>query len=192
MIAPNDLEIAILSTIYGANEPTGTPTPKTEPPWILQRFFDGQLDLGDELSIRFKDMPMMSIIKIRFLGQDRTVATLATQDSSARVIFDLHKPTASLQISFVLDSMLSLSFNFCDVGDINLENWVSAVNQAQDGVASFLWGDTRWENDYLISVAYKYFTVLFVFSPRDFQSAVAMSSSITQKLMVWFEKSLSG
>lgn len=192
IIERNDLESAILSTIYGANEPTGTSTPKTEPPWILQQFFDGQLDLGDELSARFKDMPMMSVIKIRSLGQERTVVTLSAQNEAARLIFDLHKPTASLQTSFVLDSMLSLSFKFYDLGNMHLADWISSVNQEQDGVSSFLWGDNRWEDDYLVSVKHKYFTSLFAFSPRDFEAAVAITSNVTQKLMDWFEKSLSG
>ena len=60
------------------------------PPWTLQQFFDGEVDLDVELSKRFPALPVMSEIRFRNLGtrSGRRVATLTTQDNSATLIIE--------------------------------------------------------------------------------------------------------
>ena len=45
-----------------------TPAPPVEIPWTLEQFFNGEVDLDVELSSRFQNMPVMSVIKTRSMG----------------------------------------------------------------------------------------------------------------------------
>src|SRR5690606_13712451 len=69
-------------------EPTALSIEQT--PWVLQQFFNGEIDLDVELSQRFQNMPMMATVSFRTMGtkSKRGVATMATQDNSAQVTID--------------------------------------------------------------------------------------------------------
>jgi hypothetical protein len=159
-----------------------------ETPWTLQQFFNGEIDLDVELSSRFQNMPVMSTISFRSLGTKtgRGVAKIGTQDGAAQVVFDADKTSRVVQMSFTFGSMLTLRFALRDLSDVDRERWLELMRREQGGLA-FLWGPSRWENDYLICISRKYFTNLYAFSPNNFEAAVRMTPDVTAKLLDWLE-----
>jgi hypothetical protein len=162
-----------------------TPAP---PPWTLQQFFDGEIDLDVELASRFDNMPVMSTIRTRGLGtrSERGVATLATQDGGAQVIFDADAQSKTVQMSFTYGSMLTLRFKLGDLSDVDRSRWLELMQREQGGLA-FLWGPSRWEKDYVICISRKYFTNFYAFSPHNFEAAVRMTPQVLKKLLAWLD-----
>ncbi len=163
-------------------------TPDT-PPWTLQQFFNGEIDLDVELSKRFVNTPVMSTISFRSLGTKtgRSVATLATQDGAATLVFDVDAVSKEVQLSFTFGSMLTLRFGLDNLSDMDRGRWLELMRREQGGLA-FLWGAERWEHDYLICIARKYFTNIYAFSPYNFEAAICMTQDVTQKLLSWLEE----
>lgn len=157
-------------------------------PWTLQQFFNGEIDLDVELTRRFPSMPMMSLIKFRALGtrQERSVATLSSQDGSATVTLDADKTTKIVQMSFTVNSMLTLRFALKDLSEMDRSRWLELMKREQGGLA-FLWGSARWTQDYTICIARKYHTNLYAFSPSNFEAAVRLTPDVTHKLLSWLE-----
>jgi hypothetical protein len=173
-------------TMRQENALTGSPN---EAPWTLQQFFNGEIDLDVELSKRFPTMPMLSIIKFRTLGTNssRRVATLSTQDGAASLIVGADVATKVVQMSFTLGSMLTLRFGISDLSDMDRNRWVELMRRDQGGLA-FLWGPTRWADDYMICIARKYFTNLYCFSPHNFEAGVRLTPAVTKQLLDWLEE----
>lgn len=162
---------------------------RDETPWTLQQFFDGEIDLDKELSKRFPTMPPMTTIKFRTLGSrsGRKVATLMTQDGNATVIFDADVDTKTVQMSFTYGSMLTLRFSLRNLNDSDRSRWLELMRREQGGLA-FLWGPSRWNEDYLICISRKYSTNFYAFSPNSFESAIRMTDSVTEELLNWLEE----
>lgn len=156
-----------------------------DPPWTLQQFFDGEIDLDQELSTRHKQMPVMSTIKFRGLGtrSGRGVATLSTQDNSAQIVFDADRQSKQVQISFTFGAMLTLRFHLRDLSDTDRQRWLQLMHRAEG--LSFLWGPSRWESDYVICITRKYFTNFYAFSPNHFESAASLTPEVTRKMLDW-------
>lgn len=157
-------------------------------PWTLQQFFNGEIDLVEELSTRFQSVPVLSVIYFRSLGTrtGRSVATLVAQDGSVQVVFDADKTTKVVQMSFTLGSMLTLRFRLDDLGDMDRERWLELMRREHGGMA-FLWGPARWESDYLICVSRKYYTNIYAFSPRSYEAAVRLTPDVIRKLLDWLD-----
>jgi hypothetical protein len=158
-------------------------------PWILRQFFNGEVDLDEELSQRFENMPVMSTIKIREMGEKsrRSVATMSAQDGAAQVILDVDRRSRSMQMTFTFGSMLTLRFGLYDLSHMDHQRWLNLMRRDQGGLA-FLWGPSRWEKDYVICVSRRYFTNFYAFSPYGFESAVRMTPKVTQGLLEWLEE----
>lgn len=157
------------------------------PPWTLQQYFNGEIDLGLELAARFSSTPLMSAFKARSLGTrtGRNVATLGAQDGSAQIVFDIDTQTKEIQVSFTFGSMLTLRFFLVDL--VDRKRWLELMRRDEGGLA-FLWGPSRWENDYVICMARRYFTNFYAFSPRGFEASVRMTPQVTEQLVNWLEK----
>jgi hypothetical protein len=157
-------------------------------PWTLQQFFNGEIDLDVELSKRFPNMPMMTSVKFRNLGnkKGRRVATTTTQDGSSSLVIDADMETKAIQLSFTYGSMMTLRYSLINLNDIDRSRWLELMNRDQGGLA-FLWGPSRWQDDYLICIGRKYFTNLYAFSPNQFESAVRMSPGVISDLLEWLD-----
>lgn len=157
-------------------------------PWTLQRFFDGDIDLDAELSQRFPNAKMMSTIHFRTMGSKskRGVATLASQDGSGQMVIDVDGQTKQMQMSVTYGSMLTLRFTFDHLGDSERTRWLELMRRKEGGLA-FLWGQTRWEQDYLICVGRRYFFNFYAFSPRNFEAAVRMTPDVARALLDWLD-----
>lgn len=168
---------------------TGMTSPHNDDaPWTLQQFFNGEIDLDAELAKRFPTMPMMSMVKFRTLGSHsgRRVATLSSQDGSASLTLDGDTTTKEIQMSFTLGSMLTLRFTLNELSDLDRSRWLELMRRDEGGLA-FLWGQTRWSNDYVICIARKYFTNFYAFSPHNFEAAVRLTPGVIRQLLEWLE-----
>ncbi|MDX1993626.1 MAG: hypothetical protein SF029_14655 [bacterium] len=194
----NDLPAASQSALQPSLQATGVkkpdeikiePSPTAAPPWMLQQFFNGEIDLDIELATRFQRMPLMSNISFRGLGtkNERGVATITTQDNAAQVVFEADAATRVVQMAFTYGSMLTLRFGLRSLNDVDRSRWLELMRRDQGGLA-FLWGPARWEHDYLICISRKYYTNLYAFSPNNFEAAVRLTPEVTRKLLDWLEK----
>lgn len=158
-------------------------------PWTLQQFFDGEINLEQELLKRFPTVPAMTTIKFRTLGthSGRKVATLSTQDGSASLIIDADVDTKVVQMSFTYGSMMTLRYVLSDLPTNNRERWLELMRRDKGGLA-FLWNEDRWREDYLICISRDYSTNIFAFSPHNFESAIRMTKNVTEELLNWLEE----
>lgn len=163
--------------------------PTTNPPWTLQQFFNGEIDLDVELARRFPTMPMMSLLKTRTLGANtgRKVAELSSQDGAASMIIDADTQSKVIQLSFTFGSMITLRFIMNGLNNMDRERWLELMRRDSGGLA-FLWGTKRWASDYMICISRKHFTNLYAFSPNNFEAGVRLTPTVTKDLLDWLEK----
>jgi hypothetical protein len=162
---------------------------REQTPWILQQFFDGEIDLDQELMKRFPTVPVLNSVKFRSLGSrsGRKVATLMTQDGSAQLIIDADIENKVIQLSFQYGSMMTLRYSLAHLSDSDRSRWLELMQREQGGLA-FLWGASRWQDDYLICISRKIGTNIYAFSPRNFESAIRLTSPVIKELLVWLEE----
>ena len=170
------------------NNETALTGNREQTPWTLQQFFDGEIDLEQELLKRFPTVPAMTSVKFRTLGMNsgRKVATLSAQDGSSQIIIDADVATKVVQISFTFGSMMTLRYVLSDIPANNRERWLDLMRREKGGLA-FLWNEERWREDYLICISREYSTNIFAFSPKNFESAVRITKNVTEELLDWLE-----
>lgn len=158
-------------------------------PWEIDQYLQGQIKLDEEMTLRFPNVPLMSIFSERetLRAQKQVTVLLSTQDGSAQVVFDINIETHMMQISFGFGSMLSLRFRFDELSDADRQRWLQDLAREGDR-PGFLWGSARWERDYMISIVKRYFTTLYAFSIFNFEAAVRMTPDVAQRLHAWLEK----
>jgi len=158
----------------------------TPPPWALEQFFNGEVDLDLELNKRMPNLPMMSTLQFRALGANpqRHIATLTTQDNSASFLIETDQSTKVTHFSFVLGSMLTLRFMMDELSDADRTRWMDLMRRDGGGL-SFLWGVNRWTRDYLICVNRRHHTNIFAFSPNRFEAGVRVTAPIMKQLTAW-------
>jgi hypothetical protein len=145
-------------------------------PLTLQPFFKDQIDLNSELVRRFPNMPLMSVFRKRELynNGERQVATLTAQDGAASLIVDISRATFEIQFSFMYGSMLALRFHLDELSDLDRRTWLDNMQTRFDETV-FLWGQSRWEKDYIICVPHSYYISILAFSPNHFEAAVRIT-----------------
>lgn len=178
----------VIEAVSGNKKPDTMPLALDETPWILQQFFNGEIDLDVELAQRFQNMPVMATISFRDMGtkSKRGVATLATQDGAAQIIVDVDAISKVVQFSFTFGSMLTLRFWLKELTDQERSRWLELMRREQGGL-TFLWNASRWESDYLICVVRRYFTNLYAFSENNFEAAIRMTPDVTKQFLGWLE-----
>ena len=156
-------------------------------PLTLQPFFKEQIDLNKELVMRFPNMPLMSVIRFRDLygNGERVVATLSSQDGSASLLIDADR--TEIQVTFMMGSMLALRFRLDELSDLDRRTWLQNMETRVDDIV-FLWGQSRWDKDYIICVPHPYYISLLAFSPNNFEAAVRISPAASEKLFGWLHK----
>jgi hypothetical protein len=159
---------------------------QNQPSWLIEQFLDAQIDLEQELSARFHGMSVMATVKFRQLGDNpnRYVASLATQDDSAQMIFDIDTQTGNLQTTFAWGAMLAQRFTLDDL--IDKSQWLEMVRRQEGGIA-FLWSAARWEQDYMICIARKHYSNFYAFSPYGLEAAARLTPDVSHKVMNWLE-----
>jgi len=182
-------EVIISAQVVELDDSIALAQSTSNPPWTLQQFFDGEIDLDVELARRFPSMPMMSILKTRSLGTNsgRKVAELSSQDGAAGMIIDADTVSKVIQLSFTFGSMLTLKFVMSDLNNMDRERWVELMRRDAGGLA-FLWGTKRWTSDYMICISRKHFTNMYAFSPNNFEAGVRITPTVIKDLLDWLEK----
>ncbi len=169
-------------------QPVSTDAPPTAAPWLLQHYFDGELDLIKELTGRFPQIPVMSLIHTHEVGvkTQRGVATLSTQDGAAGLIVEVDVPSRAIQFTFTLSSLLALRFSLGRLTQMDRAQWVDPMRR-ESGEVAFLWEQARWANAYLIGSAHRNFANLFAFSPHHIEAAARLTPEVIHKLLDWLE-----
>lgn len=164
-----------------------TRVPAAPAPWLLQGYMAGEIDLNRELAARFATMPHMSIFRGPTATHARMAsAVLSTQDGAATLTFDLDTGAGALQCSFTLASMLSLRFHCDGLSNLDREHWLDVMRDGE-GDPAFLWSEARWNADYLICSAHRYYTHVFAFSPLHVEAAARLTPEVTRKLIDWLQ-----
>jgi hypothetical protein len=201
--APDDLTIPSASKLAAkkpasprredSSEPVQTgsgivPKLGDDAPWLLQAFFNHQLDLGAELVSRFPNLPLMSVFRARAImaGGRHSVATLANGDGSAMLLVDVDGASGGVQLGCSYNSMITLRFRLHGLSLMDRDRWLELMRQEQGGVA-FLWSQARWEQDYLVAIVRQHFANLYAFSQNGFEAAVRLTPEVVEKLLDWLE-----
>ncbi len=164
-----------------ASAPDNEPT-SSRAPWLIRGHYSGTLSLDDEMTSRFPAMPVMSSIHFRPASN---VALLSTQDSAA--VVSVQADERSLELVYTLSSMLGQRFQLDDLTARERSYWLDLLH-AGDMPLTFLWGERRWESDYLIWVPHRYFVNFYAFSPRQIEAATRLTTDVAQKLLDWLER----
>lgn len=154
-------------------------------PWLVEHHLDGDVNVDDELMRRFPIMPLMATIRLRELGgkHRRSLATLATQDGAATLALEVDVATGALQLTYTLSSMLSLRFHPDGLSQRDRAEWMQHMRQS-DEKPGFLWGQMRWQHDFVVGVPHRFYTNLYAFSSQH-EAAARLTPDVTQKVLRW-------
>ena len=162
-------------------------------PLAIQRYLQERIDLNQELGLRFPTMPVMSQMRMRSSGKGTRSAltTIATQDGAASLVVEVDTHAASLDVMFVLNSMLGFKFRLSRLTDMDRTHWLTTMKRALaepsfDDVV-FLWGAARWNSEYLVFAPRKHFTNVYAFSPHHAECAARLTSDVMNQLLEWLE-----
>ena len=155
-------------------------------PWLLQQFYGGRIDLAAELSNRYPALPLMTLFKLRDSksAAQSAVASLSAPDGTASLMVECQPGTYKVQLAFTLGSMLTQRFRLDDLHGVDCAHWLEIIKRDQDGIA-FLWGQSRWEKDYLICTIRRQFASLFAFSPHGLEAGVRLTHDAKRHLHDW-------
>lgn len=174
------------------SEPNGSaPIPlPARAPWLLQQFIDGEISevaLDAQMSSRFPNMPVLSTISFRHDKRGRyDMAMLATQDGAAMMLVEFDHRAQATQFSFTIRSMLTLRYALPGLTRLERERWLETMRLYESRMA-FLWGQKRWESNYLLALTHKYHTNVYAFSPHHFESAARLTTEVTRQLVDWLD-----
>ena len=157
-------------------------------PFLLQQFFTGKIDLDVELARRYPSPPLLS--ESHFNPEPgkparHGLALLSSQDGSASLSLEMHSPTGSLDISFLLQSMIAVRFSLGSIADTHRSKFLQLMRRPSGIV--FLWTRERWEKDYLIFVVRDYFARLYAFGPGRFDGACRLTPDCLDEMITWLE-----
>lgn len=155
-------------------------------PWLLQQFYDGRIDLPAELVNRYPALPLMTLFKLRDSksAAQSAVASLAAPDGTSSLLIECQPGTYKVQFAFTFASMLTLRFRLDDLNGVDCAHWLELIKRDQDGIA-FLWGQSRWEKDYLICTIRRQFASIFAFSPHGLEAGVRLTHAAKRRLHDW-------
>lgn len=155
-------------------------------PFLLQQFFTGKIDLDVELSRRYPSSPLLSSVsftpepgKLERYG----FALFSSQDQAAAMSIEVHNTSGSLNISFLLQSMIAVRFLLGATTDSHRKRFLELMRRP-NGIA-FLWTRERWERDYLIFVVREHFARIYAFGPGRFDAACRLTPDELEQLLIW-------
>lgn len=169
-------------------QPNATANGAKNPPLLLQHFFDGAVDLDKELTVRFPNMPLISVFRARsIIGKTRSgIASLTTQDASASLLVEVETASRETFFTFTLGGMIGFRFVIAQLSEMDRSHWLEPMRR-DVGEIAFLWNQSRWENDYLICSAHRHYTNLFAFSTHHMEAAARLTSEMNRKLVEWID-----
>jgi hypothetical protein len=168
-------------------------------PRLLRDFFEKHTDLPTELDSRFPARPLLSVLRTSTpTGHPvRAVAALSTADGQASLVIEAEG--SAVRLGFSLASMLTLRFELNALTSLNRERWLQELRPAYEHRhdssrelrerphPSFLWGQERWVQDYLIAVPTRGFLSLYAFSRWNFEAAARLTPEAGHRLLDWLD-----
>ncbi|MBZ0274860.1 MAG: hypothetical protein K8I60_01875, partial [Anaerolineae bacterium] len=89
-----------------------------------------------------------------------------------------------VQFTFAYSSVYALRFRMDTLSDMDRGRWLELMRRPQGGLA-FLWSQTRWANDYIISTVRDGFAHLYAFSRFGYEAAIRITPDLTTNLLSW-------
>ncbi|MBK8024795.1 MAG: hypothetical protein IPK19_26095 [Chloroflexi bacterium] len=182
----NDISSSDELTIPSRDQLRQATAPPEVIPWALLGYFEGDLDLIQDLAGRYPQLSIMSLFNVRTAGSrvPRGMATIATQDGASSLIIEVDMQSLAVQFTFIVGSMIGVRFRPGAPSPLDRAAWLEPMRREQGEVA-FLWNAQRWSHDYLIGAATRSFTYLFAFSPNGVQAAARLTPEVSRKLTDW-------
>lgn len=156
-------------------------------PVVLERFFQGDIDIDAEYVQRFPTMPMLSVLRLRDINARYAVATLSKQDGAASLIVDIDRVTGALQFTFIYGSMLAQRFQLAGLTGLDRRRWLEAMRADLDKPA-FLWSEARWQQDYVLACPHEYCVNVYAFSPLGAIAAARVAPAAMSQLLDWLDQ----
>ncbi|NDJ61626.1 MAG: hypothetical protein GYB67_10910 [Chloroflexi bacterium] len=159
-------------------------------PWLIQRFLNEKFDLDAELAQRFGPMPLLSVAKFRTFNERprRDIATLTTQDDSARLLIEVDVASKDVQLVYGFGGMLGMRFRPERLTNKDRLLWLETLRR-QTGETALLWSQAQWRSDYVIGAAHTYHTHLYSFShQRQLEAGVRLRSDTAIELLTWLDR----
>lgn len=153
-------------------------------PPLLRDFMDGTADLIRELEGRYQTPPLMSLFRVNEARAG--VAILATQDGAATLTVEVDNRSNALDCTFRLNSMLGHHFSLRSLSDLDRTRWLAILREGE-AEPVLLWTAARWNQDYLIASAHRYYTNLFAFAPQHAEAAARLTPEASRKLLDWLD-----
>ncbi|MBN8593173.1 MAG: hypothetical protein J0M33_15560 [Anaerolineae bacterium] len=156
-------------------------------PWLLQGHYAGSLNLERELLSRYPSQPLLSVVRTGKVDKltRRATGSVSAQDGSAGLIIEADA-RAGMQLLFNYGSAMGLRFHLDDTSGLDRARWIDLMRQPKGGIV-FLWGQNRWERDYLICVLHNGFSSFYAFSRNGYEAATRLTPDATTKLINWLE-----
>jgi hypothetical protein len=162
------------------------PRVPVEVPWLLQQHYNGKIDLAAELAQRYPTPALLTVAKFRKRGaaNDPAQATFSAADGMAALSIEALPNTPHISFGFTFQSSFTLRFQPDTLSDVDCAHWLELIRRNQDGIA-FLWGQSRWETDYLVCVMHRQFVSLYAYSTKGFESSIRLTHEVKHQLHDW-------
>lgn len=161
-------------------------------PWLVQIGYRDRARLSAELLARYPTPPLLTVFRSYDLDErsGRRAALLISADGVASLRVEVEAATRLLEFAFTHGPMLTLRFTLEGLSPIDRARWLERMRQDEDDV-TYLWGQTRWEHDYLICLmrrqASSTFANLYAFSRYNFEAAARLTPDARDQLLDWLE-----
>jgi hypothetical protein len=161
-------------------------------PWLVQIGYRDRARLSAELLARYPTLPLLTVFRAYGLDDQsgRRSALLLSADGVASLRIEIETATRLLEFAFTHGPMLTLRFTLEGLSPIDRSTWLERMRQDSDDV-NYLWGQSRWEHDYLICLvrrqASSTFANFYAFSRHNFEAAVRLTPDARDHLLNWLE-----
>ena len=163
-------------------------SPMQAPPLLLQAF-NGEIDLERELARRYPNMPLMTQFHRQMSGSriNRGAAAITPPDGAASLLVEVDSISRLAQFTFAWGGMIGLRFAPARLSDMDRQRWIELMRQPT-GEPIYLWGQARWESDYLIFCTRRHFTSVYAFSQHHTEAAVRLTDEVMTALIDLLER----
>lgn len=182
--------------------PAGAPPPaETPPPWLLQEHYEGRIDLAAELSALYPAPPLVTVFKTHKARANSRFhsASIAGPDGTVTLHVEARADAPQARFTFTLSSMMTLRFAMLNLTEGDCAHWLRAMRwepnrfdarvpgskRVEEHRLAFLWGQQRWQQDYLLSVVEHKFATLYAFSLNGYEACLRLTRDSKLELHNW-------
>lgn len=184
---PNDPHDNTIPSRMAAPRPAAASAPaipprrpgESDPPAWLVAAMNGENDLDHDWAARYAGMPLLTLFHTARSG---AFAMLTTQDGAAGLTVS---SDAARQPSFTYTwgGMIGLRFSPARLTDSDRARWVELMRQPTPEPI-FLWGQSRWESDFLICVAHRHYLNVYAYG-QGREAGIRMTLETAARWVTW-------